>query len=70
MDEIYNSGEYWIGDTGATIHVTNSAGIYNCANSSEAIKVVMGNGSKINKEAAGTLKGWIIDEGSKITTWI
>ena len=60
MKDIMNNNEYWIGDTGATTHMTNaSAGIYNCAYPTGQTKVVMGNGAKINREKIGTLKGQV-----------
>ena len=47
MDEISKTRKYWIGDTGATTHVTNNLeGILNCASPPSSSKVVMGNGSK------------------------
>ena len=46
MKDIMNNNEYWIGDTGATNHMTNnSEGIYNCAYPTESTQVVMGNGT-------------------------
>ena len=60
MKDIMNNNEYWIGDTGATTHMTNnSEGIYNCAYPTESTQVVMGNGTKVNKEKIGTLIGQI-----------
>lgn len=51
MKDIMNNNKYWIGDTGATTHmINNSEGIYNCAYPTESTKVVMGNGTKVNKE--------------------
>ena len=60
MKDIMTNNEYWIGDTGATTHMTNtSAGIYNCAYPTGQTKVVMGNGTKINREKIGTLIGQV-----------
>ena len=60
MDEISNSNEYWIGDTGATTHITGiPEGIYNCASPEGTSKVAIGNGS--------TLEGWIVDETGSST---
>ena len=71
MDEISNSDEYWIGDTGATTHITSiPEGIYNCARPDGTSKVVMGNGNKISKDKIGTLKGWIVDDNANSTTKI
>ena len=50
LKDIAYHDEYWIGDTGATTHITNSmAGIYNCAYPAESIKIMMGNGAKVNR---------------------
>ena len=71
MDEISNSDEYWIGDTGITTHITSfPEGVYNCASPKGTSKVVMGNGNKISKDKIGTLKGWIVDENENSTTKI
>ena len=53
MDEISNSNEYWIGDTGATTHITSiPEGIYNCASpdgtSQSRQEIILKGFSKIN----------------------
>ena len=50
IKDLENNDEYWIGDTGATTHITNhSAGIYNCAYPTGATKVLM-EMEQVNKE--------------------
>ena len=50
IKDLENNDEYWIGDTGTIIHITNhSARIYSCAYPTGASKLVMGNGTKVTK---------------------
>ena len=63
INDIENNDEYWIGDTGATTHITNyPEGIYNCAYPTGETKVIMGNGTKVTKDKIGTLIGKVIQK--------
>ena len=56
INDIENNNEYWIGDTGATTHITNyPEGIYNCAYPTGETKV-----TKVTKDKVGTLIGKVI----------
>ena len=65
IKDLENNDEFWIGDTGATTHITNySAGIYNCAYPTGKSKVIMGNGTKVTRDKIGTLIGKVVQKNA------
>ena len=61
LEEIANNPEYWIGDTGASTHITMSdKGMEKLRIPEVESTVVMANGEKLAKEGIGTVKGFIV----------
>ena len=67
LEDITDGSEYWIGDTGATIHMTSSNESMTNLQQTDEQKVVMGNGTKLIKEQKGTLKGWLVNTDGQVT---
>ena len=67
LADITDGSEYWIGDTGATIHMTNSNEGMTDLRQTDDQKVVMGNGTEMIKEQKGTLKGWLVNTNGQVT---
>ena len=65
LSDISNE-EYWIGDTGATTHLTNSdAGMINMRQAKAGENVVMGNGTAARAQTVGAVLGTICNKNGK-----
>ena len=58
MDDLKDE-VYWIGDTGATTHLTNNRQAMNNIKSAQNYTVVMGNGTESKGKVAGDISGYI-----------
>ena len=66
LDHAAGNEELWIGDTGASAHITHSSkGMINLIKPKSKVEVVMGNGEKIERELTGNVKGHILDKNGK-----
>ena len=58
--------EYWIGDTGATTHLTNSRkGMVKLRKMTEQDSVIMGNGSRAMSDKIGNVVGTVVSKDGK-----
>ena len=56
IQELSENSEYWIGDTSTTTHLTNSSeGMINIKYPTDTTQVVIGNGTRVNREQVGGL---------------
>lgn len=63
IEALIKHPDYWIGDTGATTHLTfSSDGMTNLREPNQSTSIVMGNGDNVQKEQRGDLIGTIHDK--------
>ena len=65
LNTLSNDSEYWIGDTGASTHMTYCKDGMIFQRSLDKSEVIMGNGSKIIEEGKGSLYGQTIGKNDR-----
>ena len=63
FDELSTNPDLWIGDSGATTHITfNKSGMTDLITPHDDTKVIVGNGEVLEREEIGNLHGTIYDK--------